>query len=154
MAKLYEIDEAITECIDFETGEIIDFEKLTALKIEREKKIESIALWYKNLMSDVAQYKAEKDLFAKREKVAKNKAESIKQYLDKVLAGTPYKTMRVDVRYRASEAVVVEAGALLDKVFLKYAEPIADKDAIKKAIKNGEQVNGAYIESRNNISIK
>lgn len=154
MAKLYEIDEAITECIDFETGEIIDFEKLTALKIEREKKIESIALWYKNLMSDAAQYKAEKDLFAKREKVAKNKAESIKQYLDKVLAGTPYKTTRVDVRYRASEAVVVEAGALLDKVFLKYAEPLADKDAIKKAIKNGEQVNGAYIESRNNISIK
>ena len=34
--KLYEIDNAILECIDMETGEVIDAEKLDALNMERE----------------------------------------------------------------------------------------------------------------------
>lgn len=35
---LYEIDSAIMDCVDEETGEIIDLEKLEALNIERDKK--------------------------------------------------------------------------------------------------------------------
>ena len=36
--KLYEIDEAIMACVDAETGEIVDAEKLEALLIEKEEK--------------------------------------------------------------------------------------------------------------------
>ena len=64
MANLYEINQAITECIDNETGEIIDVEKLEELQLEREAKIENVALWYKNLLSDAEAYKAEKNAFA------------------------------------------------------------------------------------------
>ena len=64
MSTLYEIDNAILD----ETGEIIDGERLSELKIERDKKIESVALWYKNLMSDAEQYKLEKQLFAEKGK--------------------------------------------------------------------------------------
>lgn len=40
---LYEIDSTIMDCVDEETGEIIDLEKLEALNIERDKKVEGIA---------------------------------------------------------------------------------------------------------------
>lgn len=35
--KLYEIEQAIMDCIDMETGEIIDAEKLDQLQMERSK---------------------------------------------------------------------------------------------------------------------
>lgn len=38
MAKLYEINAAIEECIDMETGEIIAPERLEALKMDRHEK--------------------------------------------------------------------------------------------------------------------
>ena len=47
--RLYEIDEAILSCIDTDTGEILDADKLNALQIEREEKLENVALWIKKL---------------------------------------------------------------------------------------------------------
>ena len=45
MATLYEIESAIYDCVDSETGEVIDEEKLNALMMERSAKLESVALW-------------------------------------------------------------------------------------------------------------
>ena len=42
--KLYEIDEAIMACIDAETGEIIDADKLDKLTMERDAKIENVKI--------------------------------------------------------------------------------------------------------------
>lgn len=39
---LYEIDAEIEACIDGETGEVLDYEKLDGLQIERDRKIENI----------------------------------------------------------------------------------------------------------------
>ena len=39
MRPLYEIDQAILDCCDLETGEILDGEALTALQMEREAKL-------------------------------------------------------------------------------------------------------------------
>ena len=39
MASLYEIDRSIMECVDMETGEIIDPGKLESLKMERRAKV-------------------------------------------------------------------------------------------------------------------
>lgn len=36
--NLYEIDNAILECVDQETGEIIDTDKLTSLQMARDEK--------------------------------------------------------------------------------------------------------------------
>lgn len=59
MATLYEIDEEILNCVDQETGEIIDPEKLAQLQMDFDKKVEGIALWIKNLLSDAEAIKAE-----------------------------------------------------------------------------------------------
>lgn len=154
MATLYEINNEILNCIDTETGEIVDVEKLAELQLARDEKIENIALWYKNLMSDAEQYKAEKAAFAEKERVAKNKAESLKKYLDSILAGAAFKTTRATVTYRASEGVVIDDISKVEDSYLKYAEPTPDKTAIKKALKDGVNVGGVHLESRNNISIK
>ena len=87
MASLYEIDQAILDTIDPETGEIVDIEKLSELQMQREAKIENVALWVKNLKAEASAYKAEKDAFAEREKVAKAKIENLSEWLTGALNG-------------------------------------------------------------------
>lgn len=152
--KLYEIDEAILGCIDTETGEILDADKLNALQIEREEKLENVALWIKNLKSDAEALKAEKQAFADRQKAAENKAESLKKWLTEALAGEKFKTTRVAVSFRKTKSVQVEDIFALDNSFVKYAEPTADKVAIKKAIEAGEEVAGATLVENVSISVK
>ena len=78
---LYEIDNAILECIDLETGEIIDIDKLNELQLKKETKIENVALWIKDLKAEAEAIKAEKLALAERQRVAENKAESLKRWL-------------------------------------------------------------------------
>ena len=49
---LYEIQQEIFDCIDAETGEVIDFERLNQLTIDRLTKIDNIACWYKQLTAE------------------------------------------------------------------------------------------------------
>ena len=60
------IDSAIMDCVDEETGEIIDLEKLEALNIERDKKVEGIALAVKNYAAEAKAIKEEEEKLAKR----------------------------------------------------------------------------------------
>lgn len=154
MATLYEIDEAILACIDQETGEIIDGEKLDALQIEREEKLESVALWIKDLKAEAEALKAEKQAFAERQKAAESKAESLKKWLADALAGEKFKTTKVAVSFRKTQSVQVSDIWELDEKFVKYAEPTADKAAIKAAIKAGEEVNGATLIESVSLSVK
>ena len=66
MPTLYEIDSAICGCVDADTGEIINEEMLSALLMERNAKLENVALWVKNLESDAAAIKAERDALDRR----------------------------------------------------------------------------------------
>ena len=164
MATLYEIDQEILDCIDAETGEIINFERLSELQIAREEKIEKVALWYKNLISDAAAYKAEKEVFAERERRAKVKAESLKNWLTEALNGNKMSTNKVAISFKKSEAVEIDD----ETEFIKWAEryrddlliykaPMPNKTAIKHAIKDvaaDSSLGGAHLIERNNIQIK
>ena len=129
-------------------------EQLQALQMEREQKIEAVALWYKNLISDAAAYKAEKDAFAEKERAAKAKAERLKEYLTDALQGDKYKSTRVNISYRKSERVIVDDVLQLPPQLVKFADPEPDKTAIKNAIKAGEAIDGAHIESATSTIIK
>ncbi len=152
--KLYEINTAILECLDEETGEVIDFEKLESLNIERDSKLEQLALWYKNELADANAYKAEKEVFYQREKVAKNKAEQIKKKLDFELMGNPFKTDKANITYRKSVAVLVDENAKLADEYLKFKDPEPNKTAIKEAIKSGVEIAGCSLSENQNIQIK
>ena len=97
MRALYEIENAILECVDLETGEIIDPEKLDALEMEREKKIESVILWRKDLLAEAEAVKKEADTLSKRAKSCESKAEQLKNYISYALNGAKFKTDRCSV---------------------------------------------------------
>lgn len=157
--KLYEIEQEILACVDLETGEIIDPEKLETLELERDRKIEGIALWVKNLDAEAKAYKEEKDSFAQKQKVAENKAKSLKEFLSHYLDGTAFKSTKVNVSFRNSKAVdVFSMDELMNyddcDSYLKYAEPTPDKTAIKNAINSGVKIPGCRIVENSNIQIK
>lgn len=152
--KLYEIDEAILNCIDIETGEVIDTEQLDKLTMEREAKLENVACWIKELKAEAEALKAEKMAFAKRQQVAENKMESLKKYLEYALDGQAFKTVRASVTFRKSQAVEIADIYKLDENYLRYKEPEADKTAIKEAIKQGKTVAGATLIENTSVIIK
>lgn len=153
--NLYQIDAEIMNCIDLETGEIIDAEKLEALQMERGQKIENVALWVKNLKADMAAYKAEKEAFAEREKQAKAKIESLSKWLVDALSGERFSTNKVAVSFRNSEAVSITDEAKIPKKYFRVKiEKAPDKTLIKEAIKNGLKVRGAELVAKQNIQIK
>ena len=153
---LYEIDEAILECIDSETGEIIDEEKLTALNMERDAKISNVACWIKDLKAEAEAIKTEKQNLAKRQQVCENKVESLKKWLAFALNGEKYKDSRCSVGYRKSTSVNFGINFdfnTLPEDFKKITvEP--KKTEIKNAIKDGWTFDGVTIEENNNIVIQ
>lgn len=155
MSSLYEINEQILNCIDLETGEIVNTDQFDTLQIERNDKLENVALWYKNLLSEANQFKIEKDLFAEKQKRAEKKAESLKNYLDSSLKGSKFGTVKVDISYRKSTSVNILD---MDKLPEEYKKSIttvsADKVELGKALKSGTVIDGAEIVESNNIQIK
>ena len=157
--KLYEIDNAILECIDMETGEIIDSEKLDALNMERDAKIENVVLWIKDLKAEAEAIKAEKLALAERQKVAENKVESLKKWVAYALGGQKFSTAKCAVSFRNTESVeVTEEGleALMKEhdELLTYKAPEPNKKAIKDAIKDGLSVAGVQLVQNVSTIIK
>lgn len=152
--NLFQIDEEIMNCVDMETGEIIDTAKLDKLQMERDEKIENIGCWLKNLTADAEALKEQKLAFAERQKAAENKVESLKRYLTNYLAGQKFSTPKVVISFRKTSSVNVTDITAIPKKYLKVVEPTADKTAIKDAIKAGICVAGAEIVEGRSISIK
>lgn len=99
------------------------------------------------------------DVLAERERTARNKAESLKQYLSNYMGGGKFSTSRVIISFRKSESVDVSDIKELMKLdnadnYLKYSEPTPDKAAIKQAIKDGAKIPGCSLVEKNNIQIK
>ena len=152
--NLYEIDNAILDCVDLETGEVFNVEKFEELSLTRDERIEGICLWIKNLRAEAEALKAEKDAFAKRQKAAENKMESLKKYISGYLAGTAFKSSKVNVSFRKSESLEISEDAIIPDEFLKHKEPDVDKVALKAAVKAGAYVVGVDIIENLNIQIK
>lgn len=151
--NLYEINREILACIDYETGEILDEGRLNSLEIEREKKIESVALWIKNLESEAAALKKEKDAFVEREKRCKRKIESLKKYLENVLQGQKFQTTKCAISFRTSTTLEMSEKAEIPEEFRKYSF-ILDKTKIKEALKNGANYKGFWLQKNQKIQIK
>lgn len=154
MASLYEINEEILNCVDMETGEIIDAERLSQLQIAFDDKVEGIALWIKNLLADAEAIKEEKNKLADRQRVCENKAKRLKEYLSGFLGGQKFSTPRVAISYRRSESVEVQDATELPEEYLKFAEPTVDKTKVKKALKEGIELAGVALVENQNIQIK
>lgn len=158
--KLYEIDSKILECIDMETGEVIDVDKLNELQIERDAKIENVACWIKDLKAEAEAIKNEKIALAERQKVAENKVESLKKWLAYALDGQKFKTAKCSVSFRNTESVEVTDEGLENLMrggndeLLTYKNPEPNKRAIKQALKDGLNVQGVQLVQKTSAIIK
>ena len=163
MRALYEIDQDILSCVDMETGEILDTERLDALQMEREHKLEGVSLWVKDLTAEANAVKEEADKLTARKRALDNKITALKSWLLIALNGEKLKTPRCNVYQTHSTRVSVEDEAELIKFletldeperFLRFKEPELRKDEIKKALKDGTIIPGASLEETESVVIK
>lgn len=106
--NLYQIDSAIAECVDAESGEVLDFDKLAELSMERDRKIENIALWIKNDLSEAKAIREEEKSLAARRQSLERAAESKKHYLESVLNGEKFSTAKCSVSFRNTTSVEID----------------------------------------------
>lgn len=151
---LYEINQSILDVIDMETGEILEPEKLEQLQMDKREKLRNIAMLAKNKASDIAQLKEQEQTFAKRRKAAEATLAWCKATLQAELAGQKMEEAEFVISYRNSEAIEIDAGAEIPAEYLKMQEPTIDKVSLKKAIKDGKEINGCRLVTRSNIQIK
>lgn len=161
MANLFEINKAIMDawdaCIDPETGEIDEskYAEMEALQMEFDSKIENLACWAKNLISDAAQLKAEAATLTDRAKSAEKKADSLKRYIAAALHGTKFETARCAINWRKSTVVTIAPDADLPEEYVRTKTTVEpDKTAIKAALASGKTVDGCTLETRNNMTLK
>ena len=160
MANLFEynekIDEIMANAID-ENGAVIDAElvaELDSLQMERDEKIDNIIKFYKSRKAMAEALKAEKKAIGDRQKTAENECESIKRYLGAALAGKKWESTAGKISFRSTKEVHVDSLDAIPKDYLRVKiEP--NKTAIKDAIlKDGEIIEGAWVEEKTNTIIK
>ena len=163
MRALYEIDQAILGCVDPETGEIVDAEALSALQMERERKLEGVALWIKDLSYEAEAVKHEADRLNDRKKSLDKRITDLKSWLLGALGGEKLRTPRCNVYQTHSQRLAVENEAELisflqtldnPEQFLRFKEPELKKDEIRKALKADFVIPGASLEETESVVIK
>lgn len=158
--NIYEIDKAITSLIDNETGEISDFEAFEQLQLDRETKIENIALAYKNYNAEAIMIKDEAGRLMERAEKAKSNAERCKKLLEYALQGQAFKTPKTSISYRKSTSVKLEDEFLSwalytgNDNYVNYKDPVPNLTAIKNALRFGEKIPHAELVENNNIQVR
>lgn len=165
--NLYEINRQIEEicetAIDPETGEVAEdaIEALNALAIERDTKIENVALWHKNVLAESKAIADEIKALQERKKSLEKKLEWQERYLEWALQGQKFETAKVQISYRKSQAVEIDD---LGKFILRYMDKpdlvtvktdyAPNKSSIKAMLKEGQEIDGATLVERQNMQIK
>lgn len=159
---LYEIDQKMQSLVDPETGELMDYEAFAALQMDREKKIENMALWVKDLSAEAKAIKEEEDNLRDRRRGMENKAERLKTYLSIALGGEKFQTARCAVSFRKTASVQIDDQDNLIRWLeqngyddcLKYKEPEVSKTELGKLMKSGTPVPFAYIKESQSVGVK
>jgi Neuraminidase (sialidase) len=153
--KLFEINDAIADLINFETGEILDVEAFDNLKLERQDKLTNIALLYKNMTSDAKQLKELEKEYSDRRKRCEKTAEWCKETLARELNGEKLEDekKRFKISWRPSERVEITNEKLVPDEFVKQTITY-DKAGIKELLKQGIVLEFAELKESSNIQIK
>ena len=160
--NLYEIDKSILGLADPETGEITDWAKLEELQMERDQKIENVALWCKDLKAQAAAIREEEVALAKRRQEIESMIESRKRYLEGALQGRKFETARCCVSFRRSQKVeITDERAAVDWArenerydLLTYTLPTIGKSDLAPLLKAGEVIPGAKLVETVKMGVK
>lgn len=167
MRKLYEIkadiENLLNSVTDPETGEVVDTDALDDLLMERDQKLESVALYCKDINAEIVAITHEIMIQEQRVERLKKTYEGLKHYLAAALDGQKFSTPKCEVSFRKSESVDIDEGFIewasdinnLALHFLKHKETITpDKTQIKQFLKSGGTLEHCRIIEKKNITIK
>lgn len=159
--KIYEIQDEwrkVLEAvmIDEETGEIFGAEALDQFQDDARAKVANCARYIREVESEIEAMKTAENAIKSRRQTKEKKIEFLKKLTLRAMEVTG-KVEEPDIRVstRKSEKVIVEKLEDLPPEFRNIVTEIVPmKNEIKKAIKNGVEVAGAYIEGSMSLSIK
>lgn len=130
-------------------------EALSKVEDERDAKALNIACLIKNFRAEAEGLKQEKLRLQRRQQAAEKTVERLLQYLEQFLEpGTKLKDHRAAIGWRKSEAVNCWADPGILPPEFQRVKVEADLSAIKSALRSGEEVVGAALETRNHIQIR
>lgn len=158
--SIYDIDKAIVQLVDTETGEVSDEQALDALQMARDEKVENIGCYLKDTIAEAKAIKEEEDNLAARRKVVENRAERLKNLLAYALRGEKWNSPRLKVSYRKSVTVdlapdFVKWAEEHNPDLLTYSDPKPRKLAIKAAVQRGDiPADMAQVVEHENMNVK
>ena len=160
MRKLYEINSDLAALLDAmaiemeESGEVSKdlVSRLNGLQIEKEAKIEGLALYAKDLKARIEEAKAEKARIAKIQSAGERELDRLKEILTQELEGKKFKSTRVSVSYRTTyDCVDIEKSAAIPAQFRKIGDP--DKTLLKEALQAGTVIEGVSLNDHVSVII-
>lgn len=156
MSTLYQIDQEIMQCLDMETGEIIDIERLNALQMDRVSKIEGVALAVKNTRILINGFDAEIKALQERKENALKQAEGWKNWLIMACNGQKFSTLRCEVSFRKNpgKVEVIDQSKIPPELLTVKTEYKPDKKAIGELLKSGVEVAGCCLKDGISTTIK
>ena len=162
--KMYEIQDDLQRALTLaeEVAELNDGvvaeEIANALKdvqMEREDKIEGVALYTKMLNGENDLIKKEIDRLSAIKKANENKVKGYREWLKMSLNCKNFKTVKTSVLFRRNKSVNIKNIEDMDcKYYQVKTEKVPDKKFIKWTIENIEDVAGAEIIESTSITVK
>ncbi|MFJ5768117.1 siphovirus Gp157 family protein [Lysinibacillus sp. NPDC093210] len=158
MATLYELTDQYKMLQNFiEENNVEGFElALSQIKGEIGEKLEGYAMVLKNIESDIAGIKAEEKRLADRRKSMESNIARIKENVADTLLtveGNRVKTEKFTFSFRKSTSVQIENDAAIPPQFIKVEKTISRAE-LAKALKAGEQIEGAQLIENQSLSIR
>lgn len=148
-----EIREFLEANVDPETGELLNLEGFEELQLQREEKLEAIALAVKNYRAEADAVKSEKLALAERQARLEKSADRLSELLAGELQGQRFSTARVECGFRKSKSTEILDLELIPAEYIEFS-PKPRKSEIKAAILAGKEVPGAQVVEKMSISIK
>lgn len=177
--SLYEIDERLRILeeyqVDPETGEVLSDEEFNKLfdevQMDLNSKIENTICFAKSLEAEAEAIKAEEKKLAERRKAKENLSERLKKRINDYITWQftdeegnvdtvglnkfKFDSPKAYISYRKSEKVnVLDAEKLPSEFVTVKTETKPNLTEIKKAIKNGKEIEGCSLVTNLNMQIK
>lgn len=152
--NIFNEEDLMSMCIDADTGEF-DEAMFEGLRIERDRKIENIALWVLEDEAMAKNIKEQENKLKERREILEQRIEKRKEFLKYISEGRKIKTDRVTVSYRTSKAVKITNEEIIPIKYKTVKTSVSvSKEDIKKDLQAGKTVEGAELETRVSTLVK
>lgn len=130
--NIFNEEDLMSMCIDADTGEFNEA-MFEGLRIERDRKIENIALWVLEDEAMAKNIKEQENKLKERRATLEQRVEKRKEFLRYIAEGKKLKTDRVTVSYRISKAVKITNEEIIPIKYKTVKTAVSvSKDDIKK----------------------